>query len=75
MRNVNHLSGYFGADCKDLGLGPAPPPSTSSGTPKTGTEEHQDDTKGHSYKIANIKQICRVIHKIGHSLALIHLSR
>ncbi|KAL1812728.1 hypothetical protein ACET3Z_022793 [Daucus carota] len=37
---------YFGADCKDLGLGPAPPPSTSSGTPKTGTEEHQDDTKG-----------------------------
>ncbi|XP_017257459.1 uncharacterized protein LOC108226977 isoform X1 [Daucus carota subsp. sativus] len=38
---------YFGADCKDLGLGPAPPPSTSSaGTPKTGTEEHRDDTKG-----------------------------
>lgn len=28
---------FFGADCKNLGLGEAAPPSTSSGSPKTGT--------------------------------------
>lgn len=43
---VVYLSGFFGADCKNLGLGQATPPSTSSGTPETGTKEHQDGTKG-----------------------------
>lgn len=41
-----YLSGFFGADCTNLGLGQAAPPSTSSGTPKTGTKEHQNGTKG-----------------------------
>ncbi|XP_074360444.1 uncharacterized protein LOC141700636 isoform X1 [Apium graveolens] len=37
---------FFGADCKNLGLGQATPPTTSSATPQTGTKEHQDVTKG-----------------------------
>lgn len=42
---VVYVSGFFGADCKNLGLGEAAPPSTSSGSPKTGTDEDQDGTK------------------------------
>lgn len=54
------FSGFFGADCKNLGLGQATPPSTSSGTPETGTKEHQDGTKG-PLIFANLKERCQIL--------------